>query len=286
MQEDSGIPESNKFYPMFKTFIGLVLLLAVFGACRSTRNIQTAIAKKDTAIIPAPVHNPRDDSFRFIKEVYGHIQRNQIDFTTFSAKVDVDYRDAEGKKYDVNANIRMYKDSVIWISVTAILGIEGLRAYITPDSVKLLDKQNKIYTARSVAYLQEVTELPLDMRSLQNLLVGNPVFLEPAIVSYEKTATTISLLSLGSFFKNLFTINESDKLVLTSKLDDADGLRNRTCYLAYSDYETKKGFPFATRRAIKISEKKTLDIKLNYKQYEFNETLTFPFTVPKSYKYN
>ena len=31
-----------------------------------------------------------------------------------------------------------------------LLGIEGIRAYITTDSVKILDKQNKNYIARSV----------------------------------------------------------------------------------------------------------------------------------------
>lgn len=50
--------------------------------------------------------------------------------------MDVDCDDPDGKKMDVNAQIRMYKDSIIWVSITAILGIEGLRAYITTDSVK------------------------------------------------------------------------------------------------------------------------------------------------------
>lgn len=42
--------------------------------------------------------------------------------------------------------------------------------------------------------------------------------------------------------------------------------------------------PFAQKRSITVAEKKTLEIKLNYKQYEFNETLSFPFSVPKNYK--
>ena len=180
----------------------------------------------------------------------------------------------------------MYKDSVIWVSITAILGIEGLRAYITADSVKILDKQNKKYIARSVSYLQEVTALPLDLKSLQNLLIGNPVFLDSNIISYVKSANTISLLSIGSFFKNLFTIGEADKLTVSSKLDDQDLLRNRTCYLTYTDYENKKGVNFSTKRSISVSEKEKLDIKLDFKQYDFNETLSFPFSIPKNYKQN
>ena len=205
----------------------------------------------------------------------------------FSAKLDVDYEDADGKKYNnITTHLRMLKDSVIWVSITAILGIEGLRAVITRDSVKILDKQNKIATLRSVSYLQEVTALPLDLHSMQDLIVGNPVFLDSNILSYRKSPGSISLLSLGEFFKNLLTIGEADKQLQSSKLDDLNELRNRTCYLTYSDYEKDDGFTFPTKRTISVAEKKKLDIKMNFKQFKFNETLSFPFSIPKNYKRN
>lgn len=256
-------------------------------SCHPAKKIQEAITKKDTAIInPVSVINPHDDSVNFIKENYHQLINNRINFETFSAKVDVDYEDASGKKNNINAHIRMYKDSVIWVSLTGLLGIEGMRALITEDSVKLLDKQNKVYIARSVTYLQEVTELPLDLTSLQDLLLGNPVFVDSNIISYSRSANTISLLSTGDFFKNLFTIGESDKLIYSCKLDDLDGLRNRTCYLTYVNYENKKGFNFSTERTISVSEKKKLDLKLDFRQYDFNETLSFPFNIPKNYTRN
>jgi len=259
----------------------------LFCSCQSTKKIQTAITPKDTvAVVTVPFINHKEDSVNFIKENYSHIISNRISFTTFSAKIDVDYEDAEGKKNNVNAHVRMYKDSVIWVVITGALGFEGLRAYITPDSVKLLDKQNKNYIARSVSFLQEVTELPLDLASLQDLLIGNPVFLDSNIVSYSKSADAISMLSNGEFFKNLFTFGETDKLIQSSKLDDLEDLKNRTCYLTYNDYENKKGVNFSTKRDINVAEKKRLDIKLNFKQYDFNETLSFPFSVPKNYKRN
>ncbi len=272
---------------MTRIFIIFGIGMLALASCRSTRKIQTAISKIDSTATPvAVVDHSHDDSMNFIRGNYITVMSNRTNFTTFSAKIDVEYEDADGKKYDVNAHLRMYRDSVIWVSITAILGIEGLRAYITPDSVKLLDKQNKVYIARSVSYLQEVTELPLDLSSLQDLLVGNPVFLDSNIISYNKNGGTISLLSNGEFFKNLFTIGENDKLVQSSKLDDLDASRNRTCYLTYTEYENKKGVNFSTRRDINVSEKKKLDIKLEFRQYDFNETLSFPFNVPKNYKRN
>jgi hypothetical protein len=49
----------------------------------------------------------------------------------------------DGKNYDVNATMRMYKDSAIWLSANAVLGIEAMRVLITKDSVKLLNKLDK-----------------------------------------------------------------------------------------------------------------------------------------------
>lgn len=269
-----------------RSIIVLTIIISLLTSCRSTRKIQTVVAPRDTTLAVSIKGASHEDTLRFINETVSGIQKNHLDFTTFSAKVDVDYEDGEGKKNNVNAHIRMQKDQVIWISITAIFGIEGLRVYITPDSVKLINKQDKIYTARSVEYLQEVTALPLDLPTLQDLLLGNPVFLDSNIVSYTQSDEAITLLSLGDFFKNLLTIDRGNKFVQSSKLDDLDEFRNRTCFLTYSDYENKKGVNFSAKRHITVTEKKKLDIKLDFKQYDFNETLSFPFSVPKNYKSN
>ena len=271
---------------MMRILLLLAIAVPLIFSCRSTRKIQTAIAKKDSVlVVEDSLKKSGEDSLAVIRQELENIKKGTIHYTTFSAKINVDYQGTDGKNYDVNANLRMYKDSVIWISITAILGIEGLRALITNDSVKILNKQDKIYMARSVAYLQEVTALPLDLQSLQDILIGNPVFFDSTVVSYSRSGTSISLLSIGEWFRNLLTLNEVGK-VENSKLDDVDVNRSRTCNLHYTDYENKKGAFFSTKRRITVAEKTNLDIKLDIKQYDFNETLSFPFTVPKNYKRN
>jgi len=92
------------------------------------------------------------------------------------------------------------------------------------------------------------------------------------------------MLSIGEFFKNLLTIGETDKLLQGSKLDDVDVNRNRTADITYGDFDNKAGFDFSTYREITVSEKNKLDLRLNYKQYEFNKELSVSFKVPKNYK--
>jgi len=260
---------------MKRILLLLVITAPLIFSCRSTRKIQTAIAKKDSVqVVVDSSGNSREDSLAVIRQGLENIKKSTIHYTTFSAKLNVDYSGTDQKNHNMNVNLRMYKDSVIWISITAILGIEGLRAYITKDSVKILNKQDKIYMARSVAFLQEVTALPLDLQSLQDILIGNPVFFDSTGISYS-----------GDWFRNLLTINETGRIE-NSKLDDVDVKRSRTCNLHYSDYENKKGVFFSTNRRITVAEKANLDIKFEIKSYDFNETLSFPFTVPKNYKRN
>jgi hypothetical protein len=262
-----------------------VIMIASLASCRSTKNIGTAIAKRDT-VQTVQSSSPRQDSLAFIRQTVQAIGANRIAFNTFSSKINIDYRGGDGKNYDVNATMRMYKDSAIWLSANAVLGIEAIRVLITRDSVKLLNKLEKTYTARSVDYLQEITELPLSLSILQDLLIGNAVYLDSNIVSYSKSDNTITLVSTGQWFKNLLSVSSGDKLIERSKLDDADVSRSRTAELTYNDYEKKDKVPFATKRRITIAEKKKLDIRLEFKNYDFNEEVSFPFSVPKNFKRN
>lgn len=232
------------------------------------------------------INSGAEDSVQVVQELLAKIDSGRLQFTTFTAKLAIDYQGSDGKTYNVNSNIRMYKDSAIWISANAILGIEAMRVLITKDSVKLLDKLNKTYTARSVDYLQEVTSLPLDLFTLQDLILGNAVFVGPRVLSVTTQGSTISLLSTGGWFKNLLTLDASGFLLLHSKLDDVNPMRNRTATLAYAGYENKRGFVFATKRNITVSEKTRLDIKLDFKQYAVNEEVSFPFSIPRNYDRN
>jgi len=270
---------------MIRFLLILILAALAVSSCRSTRKIQSAISiKKDSVEVKTPTSDPHEDSVKFIKDSYQQLIANRIEFETFSAKINTDYQGGDGKKYDVNVFIRMKKDSLIWVSVNGALGIEGMRVLIERDSVRILNKLDKEYQVRSLEYLQDVAGLPLDLRTVQELIIGNPVFLDTNIVSYSIEGNNISLLNEGRWFRHLISINNNDHLVLHSKLDDVDILRSRTCFINYSDYETDKGVKFSTNRSISVTEKTKLDIKLNFKQYAFNETLSYPFSVPKNYK--
>src|ERR1700733_4543329 len=140
-------------------FLGSMLLLAV--SCRSTRKIQVAISKKDTAQVVLLADDHKADSIKFIQETLQKIKDNRIDFKTFSAKIKVNYQVSDGGNNDFTAFVNVRKDSVIWILIHAALGFEAFRVMITPDSVKVLDRLEKVLKVRSVNYLKDVIHIPI-----------------------------------------------------------------------------------------------------------------------------
>ena len=265
----------------------LSLAITVF-ACRPVRKVQkieTAISKKDTVatIVVNTDSDKNADSIKMVKNLLNVVTAKHVDFTTFKAKAKVEYESSNGND-KATANFRILKDSIIWVSLTGPLSIEGFRMLITRDSVKVMNMLKKTIEYRSIDYLQDLTQIPFDFVTLQNLIVGNPVLIDTNIVYYKDSDEQLSIMMAGTIFKHLITINKINNTLVTSKLDDADASRNRTCLLTYSDYETTQGKLFSTKRKISVSEKSRIDVELDIKQYAFNPELTFPFNIPKNFK--
>jgi hypothetical protein len=270
-----------------------VLFVGILAGCRSTKKIQKVIAttniRKDTTgdaarAAAAPKRDAHADSLAVIQQAVTGLGRNRIDFQTFSGHMHVHYEGSDGRNYDFNAVVRIKKDSLIWVSINAALGIEAFRLLITPDSVRILDKLKKIARLRSVSYLQEQIHLPVDFKTLQDLLIGNPLYVDTAhILFYKQDDKGISLFSVGNVFRNYLSLN-ADYTLQHSKLDDVEPMRARTADMTYGEYDHGSSVPFSTYRRMSVAEKTKVDIEINIKQYKFNEPLSTSFQVPKNYK--
>lgn len=278
----------------FKLTAG-IFILCIFFSCRTIRKVTTqppaVIVKTDTTPPPPAVQPVNEneathaDSIRYIQAFMDSVQMNAINFNSFSAKLDINFEGANGKKIDVNGTLRMQKDSIIWISITSFLG-EALRAVITVDSVKILNKiEGNIYMPRSISYLQELIPLPVNLSTLQQLLIGNPVFTQGTAIGYNMNSNSETTITFrDAAITHLFTALAS-KNWSKSLLTESEGSNNgRSCELLLTEYENKNGISFAMKRRITVNDKNKLDIGLKFKQYSFNETLSFPFSLPRNYK--
>jgi hypothetical protein len=278
--------------------VALISILAFATAgCRSTRNLRKVIAApavhSDTTgnaarAAVAPIRDLHADSMAVIHTALAGIARNHIDFQTFSGVMHVHYEGSDGRDNEVNAVVKIRKDSVIFIEIYGKVGPVTVKAFevlITRDSVKILDRLKKVARLRSVSYLKEQVHLPVDFGTVQNILIGNPIFLDTTNILYYRTEPKgISLFSVGQIFTNFLTLNQ-DNTPNHSKLDDTDPMRARTCDITYGDYDYGGIAPFSTYRKISVAEKGKVDIEIGInKRYKFNEPLSYTFSIPKNYK--
>jgi len=112
----------------------LFILICSSYSCKTVKQINKVIAPKDTSDVVI-IDQSKVDSILMIRNTIENLNRNYIDFKTFSAKIKVEYQDNKGKQPDVTAIVRIIKDSAIWISLTAsILNIEIYRLLIKRNS--------------------------------------------------------------------------------------------------------------------------------------------------------
>jgi hypothetical protein len=267
-------------------FVAFLLIASAFVySCKSSKKIQTihtiqtAVSKKDTAQRIIIVEAPKVDSAAIVQGIMTKVIKNKIDFNTFKAKVNVDFESASDSK-SVTAYISLKKDSVMFIKITHPIAGTVAQGIVTKDSVFLIIK--KKVDRRAISYLQEVIEIPFDFSTLQDLIIGNPVFISNNIISYKAGDKQLQVFMMGELFKHLITLDNSDFKVLHSKLDDVDAFRNRTCDISFNGYQQNADNTwFATGRKITVSEKSKLNINLDFKKYSFNDPLNYIVTLPK-----
>jgi hypothetical protein len=280
------IPENNK---KMKKLTGFLLLALAFFACtttRKTQGLQDAMSKKDTtqSVI---IKEVKVDSGAIVRDILQKVVSNKVDFNTFNAKIKVDYESAE-KSDNYTIYLSMRKDSVILIKVKgSFLGISsvGLEAQIKKDSiilVQLVGDKNVKY--RSISYLQEISQIPFDFATLQDIIMGNPIYIDSNVLSYKNTESELLVQMAGEVFKHLMTLNNTNYQITHSKLDDINVERNRTCDISQNTYQPLGKFMFATYRKITVSEKSKLDVFLDFKEYSINEPLKYTFDIPKNLK--
>ena len=78
----------------------------------------------------------------------------------------------EDNTFSFTGSLRMRRDSAIWRSISAFMGMESVRALITPDTVLLLNRMNQTYMEEPTALVAEKLHTPT-FQDTQAMLLGD-----------------------------------------------------------------------------------------------------------------
>jgi len=141
-----------------KTFWILIVTLAImhlFFACSPTRKAIKAPLKEEG-----------------VEYLITKLKENELKYTWLSARFSAEYEN-KGKITSFSGQIRIRKDSLIWISLTPMLGIEAIRLIISQDSVKMINRLNDTYFVGDYNYVNRFLNTNIDYDILQAFLNGN-----------------------------------------------------------------------------------------------------------------
>lgn len=105
-----------------------------------------------------------------------NIEKNRFEFDWLGMKLDAEFTSGE-EQQGFKATVRMRKDSAVSVSVSPALGIEVLRLLVDKDSLKMVSEipGDKYVFLGSVNQLTDLAKIDLDLSTLQDLLIGNPI---------------------------------------------------------------------------------------------------------------
>jgi hypothetical protein len=248
---------------MNRVFLPIVLLFAlVFIGC----------SKKVTPVTQTP---PKPT-----------LSIEEIDFEYMQGKARMILRDAN-KEREVKANIRVRKDSVIWMTFS-VIGMQGGKALINKDSITIVSTFEKEYFVFEYKELSKRFNFEINYDIIQAAMLGNPLF--PRKESDEVVQeSSMYLLKQNAGNVNVVNyVNAASQKI--EKVDLRESNTNNSLTINYSNFQPVGTKIFPYNGTINLFYKAVSGLLNTTIIFEYNKAevgdreLKFPFNIPKRYE--
>lgn len=229
--------------------------------------------------------------------LFNNLKANELKYNTFSARFNTSFTQQKNET-SFSGQIRIQKDSLIWISISPVLGIEMARLLITNDSVKYMNRIDNYYFVSDFNYINSLINSTLDFDMLQAFLTGNDFsFYENSsfkagIDNQEYNLATTNRRKLKKYVRNNQLINipiqhiwlspETFKISRVMVRETQQGGRKVEGTYEYVNNGTQL-VPEKLSFNLETIENK-LQIKVQYSKVATTDSIAFPFRIPPKYR--
>jgi len=296
----TGEMRSTSTFRVFLTYAFACVLLmsasASLTSCKKKKKTSTTTAVDSASTGPCKLDykNPRT--------LIAGMRNSEFDFEWMIAKMTCEaYDDSSRAQFEVN--LRMRKDSVIWMNVLGPLNIKIARVLITKDSVKFIQYQDGTLGAQpkcfqgDFALLSQMLQTDVDYDMMQSLLVGNSVsFYEEdeklrSSINQGECRYTLSTIRKRKLRKVLEGQNPPQDPLQTISLDPGQSFKimsiffldeqNRTFRATYSDFRTLDSMQFPYKAEFFVRGlTRSAGGSMEYTNIKLNKPTDFPFSIP------
>lgn len=264
-----------------RAFPVVIFIITLLASCRTERSM-----------IKAPIKEAGPDY------LFTQLEDHELKFDSFKAKFSIHYAKGSNKS-SFKGNIRIQKDSLIWMSIAPVLGIEMARIMITPDSVKVIDRHNKSYFTKDYAYVNRYLNNALDFDMLQAFLIGNDFsFFEKANwkVNIDGGLYRLATDKRGKLKKYVRSHDAFEIPIQKTWLDphtfkikkvmikEINKSRNRKLLAEYKNFYIIDKQLFPLHAEINLRARNNIVVILDYSRVALNKDLKYPFYISSKYE--
>ncbi|MCI5057722.1 MAG: DUF4292 domain-containing protein [Flavobacteriales bacterium] len=273
---------------MRSTFLFLVSIFVLWG-CHTKKNIALTNSERKISV---------DSLLTSVNSTGDNLQ-------WLSAKYAIKVENKDGTK-SFKSVVRLRKDSVIWVSITPLMGIEVARLLIRQDSVFMINRLNSTYFKGNFDFLSEKFKTQLDFNTIQDLLLAQPLYSYSASEKlwhkYDKNLDefTLSTVKQSHMYKDLdddkkeklmgkyghlwHTMSVSGESLLIQSQEVYDAATLNKLRIRYSNYKDRDGQQYPDDINVEVSGIDTINTKINVSSVSLNKKKKISFRIPEKYE--
>lgn len=210
----------------------------------------------------------------------------EIDFEYLHGKARMVLKDGN-KEREVKANIRVRKDSVIWMNFT-VIGVQGGRALINKDSITIISNVDKEYFVFDYKELSRRFNFDINYQVIQSAMLGNLLMQRNAADTVEQKSATY-LLSQSSGHIDVLNYISSQTMKI-QKVELKENNTHNSLTINYGDFQPVGNKLFPYNGTINLFYKTAAGLLNTTIIFEYTKAevgdkeLRFPFNIPKKYE--
>lgn len=209
----------------------------------------------------------------------------ETDFVYMDGKARMVLRDAN-KEREVKANIRVRKDSVIWMTFS-VIGVQGGKALINHDSITIVSNVDKEYYVFEYSELSKRYNFEINYEVIEAAILGNLIVPRQETDEVKQESSYFILHQTANNITVDNYVNAASSKV--EKVELKEGSSNNSLVINYSNFQPLGSKLLPYNGTINLFYK-TLSGLLNTTViFEYNKAevrdkeLKFPFNIPKRY---
>lgn len=208
-----------------------------------------------------------------------------IQFEYFQGKARMILRDAN-KEREVKANIRVRKDSVIWMTFS-VIGVQGGKALINKDSITIVSNVDKEYYVFEYSELSKRYNFNINYDVIQSAMLGNLLLKKGEEDEVEEESSMFLLKQQAGTVQVTNYVNAASMKV--EKIDMKESNSNNSLVINYSNFQPVADKLFPYNGTISLFYKTMAGVLNTTVIFEYNKAevggkeLKFPFNIPKKY---